>query len=235
MEDINEKSALIVVDMQNDFIIGSLCIKNGHANEDPLEIVEPINKLIESNYFDLIIFTKDWHPDNHISFYENIHNSDRLLSEENKNPKCFDNVLFIKPFEYRQIIFPKHCVSNTYGAEIHSDIVIPKNSYFVNKGIDTFHDSFSGFFDNHKVNKTELENILKENNIKVVFVCGVAYEYCVSSTANDASDLGFKTYLIKDCTKGLDFDEMKKAKEKMNERAVIEITSSEIFHLNNDS
>uniref|UniRef100_A0A0N5BZF3 Isochorismatase domain-containing protein n=1 Tax=Strongyloides papillosus TaxID=174720 RepID=A0A0N5BZF3_STREA len=52
MKDNGEKRALIVVDMQNDFLIGSLCIKNGPAQEDPLEIVEPLNKLIKSNMFD---------------------------------------------------------------------------------------------------------------------------------------------------------------------------------------
>uniref|UniRef100_A0A0K0EPU3 nicotinamidase n=1 Tax=Strongyloides stercoralis TaxID=6248 RepID=A0A0K0EPU3_STRER len=220
MEDFNGKCALIIVDMQNDFVIGSLCIKNGHANEDPLEIVEPLNKLIKNN---------------HISFYENVYDSDRLLSEENNNPKCFDNVLFVKPFEYRQTVFPKHCVCNTKGAEIYPDIIVPENSIFINKGINTFYDSYSGFFDNQKINKTELEDVLKNNNISIVFVCGVAYEYCVSSTANDASDLGFKTYIIDDCIKGLDFNEMKKAKEKMNKHGIIEITSNEILSIKNKS
>uniref|UniRef100_A0A0N5CFS6 nicotinamidase n=1 Tax=Strongyloides papillosus TaxID=174720 RepID=A0A0N5CFS6_STREA len=200
MKDNGEKRALIVVDMQNDFLIGSLCIKNGPAHEDPLEIVEPLNKLIKN----------------------------RSLSDNCKNSKCFDDVLFIKPFECKQVVFPKHCICDTPGAEIYEDIIVPENSIVVKKGTDTFHDSYSGFFDNLKINKTELEDRLKENNIESVFVCGVALEYCVSSTANDASDLGFKTYFITDCTRGLNFDDMIKAKDEMKRHGVIEITSKEI-------
>uniref|UniRef100_A0A0N5C0C7 nicotinamidase n=1 Tax=Strongyloides papillosus TaxID=174720 RepID=A0A0N5C0C7_STREA len=228
MEDNGKKRALIVVDMQNDFLIGSLCIKNGPAHEDPLEIVEPLNKLIKSNMFDLIVFTKDWHPTNHISFYDNIHDLDRSLSDSCTNSKCFDDVLFIKPFECKQVVFPKHCIRNTPGAEIYKDIIVPENSIVVKKGTNTYYDSYSGFFDNHKINKTELEDKLKEINIESVFVCGVSLEYCVSSTANDASDLGFKTYFITDCTRGLNFDDMIKAKDEMKRHGVIEITSKEI-------
>uniref|UniRef100_A0A0N4Z7C5 nicotinamidase n=1 Tax=Parastrongyloides trichosuri TaxID=131310 RepID=A0A0N4Z7C5_PARTI len=229
MENIEKNCALIIVDVQNDFMNGSLCIKNGPAGEDPLEIVDPINLLITSNFFDCIIFTKDWHPPNHISFFENIHDSDRVLSECSSDPQCFDCVYFEKPINFRQRLFPKHCICNTEGASIYGDIIVPPDSVVINKGTNTFYDSYSGFFDNLKVHKTELENILKERGIKTVFVCGVAYEYCVACTAKDASDLGFKTFIITDCTKGLDKDDMLEAMEEMKSHGIVEINSKNIL------
>ncbi|RLD63498.1 MAG: bifunctional nicotinamidase/pyrazinamidase [Bacteroidetes bacterium] len=180
--------ALVIVDVQNDFFEGgALAVPESNS------IIPVVNNIIDK--FDKIVFTKDWHPAKHKSFAAN-----------HKNKKVFD---LIKLNNLEQILWPVHCVQNTFGAEIHKDIIIPKTAWFVTKGSDVEVDSYSGFFDNGKIHFTELDGILKKNNITDVYFCGLATDFCVKYTVLDALSLNYNSYLIADATKAVvsnDFD-----------------------------
>ncbi|KAK6042243.1 hypothetical protein COOONC_20253 [Cooperia oncophora] len=137
------KVALIVVDFQNDFISGSLRVQ-GSANENPLEAIAPLNDLISENDSDLIVFSLDWHPPNHISFVESARDSDRKIAQDKSygDLKAFNRVEF-------EVLYPRHCVKNTWGAEIHANVTIPNDAAFIRKGTQVFVDSYSAFSDNN--------------------------------------------------------------------------------------
>ncbi|MCX7870757.1 MAG: bifunctional nicotinamidase/pyrazinamidase [bacterium] len=185
MEEILTKnSALIVVDMQNDFINGALAVPNA---DTIIPIVNEYIKLFEKNNL-MIVFTRDWHPENHCSFKEN------------------------------GGIWPKHCVQNTYGAEFHKDLYMPTNKYIISKAFLPDLEAYSAF------EKTELDDLLKKNNIDTVFVCGLATDYCVKQTVLSALKLGYKTYLLVDAIKGVDlnnFDSEKAINEMIANKAKV--------------
>ena len=185
MEEILTKnSALIVVDMQNDFINGALAVPNA---DTIIPIVNEYIKLFEKNNL-MIVFTRDWHPENHCSFKEN------------------------------GGIWPKHCVQNTFGAEFHKDLYMPTNKYIISKAFLPDLEAYSAF------EKTELDDLLKKNNIDTVFVCGLATDYCVKQTVLSALKLGYKTYLLVDAIKGVDlnnFDSEKAINEMIADKAKV--------------
>lgn len=175
--------ALIIVDVQNDFLEnGSLSVPNGN------EIISVINKL--QNEFDLIVATQDWHPENHKSF---------AVNHEDKN--LFETIdLNGLP----QVLWPIHCVQGSFGAKFHKDLKTHKIEAIFRKGMDPEIDSYSGFFDNGKRKNTGLFGYLKDRNVTEIFVCGLAADYCVQFTANDALNLGFNTTIIDNATKPID-------------------------------
>ncbi len=173
---------LVVVDVQNDFFEGgALAVPESNS------IIPVINKIVDK--FNLIIFTKDWHPAEHKSFAAN-----------HKDKNIFD-VITLNNIE--QILWPVHCVQNTFGAEINNEIKIPKDAFFVEKGTDVEVDSYSGFFDNDKRHSTELNDILKKNNVSDVYFCGLATDFCVKYTVIDALALNYQAFLIADATKAV--------------------------------
>ncbi|ODM90999.1 Nicotinamidase, partial [Orchesella cincta] len=120
---------LVVVDVQNDFITGSLAISNCPAKHNGEEVVEPINRLLDTVEFDCVYYTLDWHPDNHVSFYDNLHlrklhGTSSVKSGE--EARLFDTVVFEGPPVMEQKLWPRHCVQNTWGAKIHENIKIVK-------------------------------------------------------------------------------------------------------------
>ncbi|MFV0540194.1 MAG: bifunctional nicotinamidase/pyrazinamidase [Aestuariibaculum sp.] len=183
--------ALIIVDIQNDFLEGgALAVPKGNT------VIPEINKL--QNSFDLIVATQDWHPIHHKSFVK-----------EHKNKKEFE---IIDLNGLQQVLWPVHCVQGTFGAEFHKDLDTLKIEAIFRKGTDQTTDSYSGFFDNGKRKNTGLSGFLKDRNITEVFVVGLAADYCVYYTANDALNLGFKTNIIEKATKPIDVDNWKKIK-----------------------
>jgi nicotinamidase/pyrazinamidase len=126
-------------------------------------------------------------------------------------------------------MWPNHCVQNTKGAEFVKDLIIQPNDIVVKKGTNTKIDSYSGFFDNSKKQKTELDNILKKNNIKNIFVCGLATDYCVSYTAFDGEELGYNVSFIEDASKGIDEKSIKIAIEKMKKKNIKILNSNSII------
>lgn len=177
--------ALLIIDVQNDFCPGGkLAVPNGD------DVVAPINKL--SPFFENVIQTQDWHPDNHTSFASN-HN--------NKNP--YDTI----DLSYgEQVLWPDHCVQESRGAEFHPDLETIHTNIIIRKGFRPEVDSYSAFFENDKSTSTGLKGYLDSLNISTVFICGLATDFCVKWTALDSIKSGYNTYLICDAVKGIDID-----------------------------
>jgi nicotinamidase/pyrazinamidase len=172
--------ALLIVDVQNDFMPGgALGVPKGD------EIIPVINALQEK--FDLIIATKDWHPPNHISF----------ASRHGKKPGEI-----IKAQGYEQVLWPDHCVQNTYGSQLAPGLRTDKISHIVHKGTDPNRDSYSTFRDNLG-NETGLADYLNSKGIKEIYIVGLATDYCVRFSVHDALDSGFKVNVIEEGCRGI--------------------------------
>ena len=179
-----QNSALLIIDVQNDFLQGG-SLEVANANK----IIEPILHLMKLGWSS-IIASKDWHYENHISFASN-HDSQKVFSEIKL--KCGT----------KQILWPKHCIQNSFGAEIHQDIPKYWIDEIVYKGKNPKVDSYSAFFDNNRLEKTNLDSILKSKIIEHVYVVGLARDYCVKWTAMDAQLLGYQAHVILDATKAV--------------------------------
>lgn len=117
---------MIVVDVQNDFISGSLALKNCPAGEDGMEVVPVIQNLLSKNLFSIIAYTYDWHPSDHCSFVDNVslyplHSTSRVTAEK---AKLFDVVVYDKMPIIDQVLWPRHCEMNTWGAELHKGLSV---------------------------------------------------------------------------------------------------------------
>ncbi|RRQ45273.1 bifunctional nicotinamidase/pyrazinamidase [Chryseobacterium sp. SC28] len=177
------KKALIIVDVQNDFCEGGALEVPG-ANS----IIPYINLLTEKNIYDEIVLTQDWHPANHKSFASN--NGRKVGETINLNGVS-------------QFMWPDHCVQGTFGAEFHKDLNREKVTHIIQKGKNPDIDSYSGFQDNNHFMKTGLEDYLKQHDIQLVEIAGLALDYCVKFTATDAANAGFITCLHFNGTKAV--------------------------------
>lgn len=176
-------NALIIVDIQNDFLPGgALAVKGG------FDIIPAINSL--QTKFDLVVATQDWHPEEHKSFASN-HPGKKPFEEIDLNG-------------LRQVLWPDHCIRQTTGAEFSGKLDSKKIEAIFRKGMDENIDSYSGFFDNGKRKSTGLASYLKGKNVKSVFVAGLAADFCVYFTAMDALEIGFKTSIVTDATRAID-------------------------------
>ena len=197
---------MIVVDVQNCFIDGSLALINSPAHQDGAEVVPIINHLIRETPFDVIVYTYDWHPSDHISFIDNLESRRQYLEgNQNRTIKVFDKVIYTGPkFRTEQVLWPSHCIQKTSEAKLHKDIIVLSvKKIIIKKGTDPDIDSYSAFKDNKGNSETELDNKLQEKNVTRVFVAGLATDYCVSATARDAFNLNYTTYLIRDASRGI--------------------------------
>jgi nicotinamidase/pyrazinamidase len=176
------QNALIIIDLQNDFCPGgALPVPEGD------KIISVINKIM--NRFYKVVATQDWHPENHISF----------ASTHKKNVGDVVEINGIK-----QMLWPKHCVQGSYGAQLHKELDIRKVDLILRKGTNPNIDSYSAFLENDKKTQTGLHYWLKGLKIKKVYICGLALDYCVYYSACDAKKFGFETYVLLDATKGVD-------------------------------
>lgn len=174
--------ALIVVDVQNDFLPGgALAVPEGDA------VIPVINRMMPD--FDLVVATQDWHPADHESF---------AVRHEGRAP---GDVIDLHGLE--QILWPEHCVQNSPGASFAAALDVAGIDHIVRKGFDPAVDSYSGFYDNGRRNATGLESYLRERGVDRVVVCGLATDYCVKFTALDALHLGFGVTLVRDATRGV--------------------------------
>jgi nicotinamidase/pyrazinamidase len=189
---IGKKDALIIVDMQYDFIPGgSLPVEEG---DFIINGINGIAKLFKKNKA-IIVLTQDWHPQNHLSFASNHPGKspgDEFTSEDGA----------IGP-----VLWPDHCVQGTRGAEFHKDLRFDLADKIIKKGMNPNVDSYSGFQDNDKKSETGLRNYLNSKKIKRIFVCGLALDYCCYYTAMDGLDFGYKVYFLVDLTRGVDLPE----------------------------
>lgn len=172
-------NALILVDLQNDFLpTGALPVPGGHA------VIPVANRAIASGRFDLIVATQDWHPRDHGSFAAN---------HPGRKP---GDVITLDGLE--QMLWPVHCVQQTPGAAFAPGLAVERIAHIFQKGTDPGIDSYSGFFDNGHRKATGLGDFLRERRVARVFVLGLATDYCVKFTVLDACELGFDVTLIED-------------------------------------
>ena len=182
--------ALIVVDVQNDFCEGgSLAVPGG---EDVVPVINGLVQYCESRQIPMF-FSRDWHPENHISF------------KEQGGP------------------WPPHCVQGQKGAAFHPELYIPSSAAVISKATSPDKDAYSAF------DGTELLEILRGQSILRVFICGLATDYCVKSTALDALKEGFEVFIVTDGIKGVNVqpDDSSRALEELDQQGAWLTTSYE--------
>ncbi|MEX5730044.1 nicotinamidase/pyrazinamidase [Rhodovulum iodosum] len=177
--------ALIVVDVQNDFCPGgALAVPGGD------EIVPRVNALMDE--FQVVVLTQDWHPANHSSFASN---------HEGKKPYEVIDM----PYG-AQILWPDHCVQDTYGAAFHRDLAVGKAQFVVRKGFRPEIDSYSAFFENDHETETELDTWLSARGVDHVTIAGLAWDFCVQYSALDAAKLGYAVTVLEGACRAIDLD-----------------------------
>jgi nicotinamidase/pyrazinamidase len=204
------KKALVLVDLQNDFIPGgSLAVREGDA-------VIPVANKVQKKKWDLIVATQDWHPKSHGSFASN---------HAGKHPGDIDDLGGLP-----QVLWPDHCVQGSRGSEFHPVLDRSRVTKVFKKGTDPEIDSYSTFFDNAHRKSTGLGDYLKEQKITDVYLMGLATDYCVKYSALDSVHLGFKTHVIIDGCRGVELNsgDTKKAVEEMKKAGVEVITSGDV-------
>ena len=184
---IDQNDALIIVDMQYDFMPnGALPVKEGD------QIINGINLLARK--FRLknakIVLTQDWHPQEHMSFASN---------HPGKSPGDLYQTEAIGP-----VLWPDHCVQGSEGANFHKSLRSDLAYAIIRKGYNPKIDSYSGFIENDKKSETGLAGYLESLKIKRIFICGLALDYCCYFTAIDGLDFGFEVYFLVDLAKGID-------------------------------
>ncbi|TXK48640.1 bifunctional nicotinamidase/pyrazinamidase [Pontibacter qinzhouensis] len=183
--------ALILIDIQNDFLPGgALAVPAGD------EIIPIVNQL--QQHFDLVVATQDWHPPNHKSF-----------ASQHPAKKVFD---LIKLQGLEQVLWPDHCVQGTAGAEFSEALQQQQVEAIFRKGMVPGVDSYSGFYDNGHLKSTGLTDYLRGKEVQEVYVAGLAGDYCVYFTAKDALQEGFRTILVEDACRPISPEGFEKAK-----------------------
>ncbi|KAG9248486.1 pyrazinamidase/nicotinamidase [Calycina marina] len=189
------KKALIIVDLQEDFCPpnGSLAVPNGR------DIIPTVNKLLDMP-FTIKIATKDWHPPDHISFAANHLDAQPYTS----------NTTIINPSNpeetYETRLWPVHCVQNTPGAELLSELDLTKIDRVVEKGQRREVEMYSAFYDpltKPRCSDSGLVEILRKEGVEEVYVVGLAADYCVKATAIDAKKEGFRTIILEEGTRAV--------------------------------
>ena len=175
--------ALILIDLQNDFLPGgAFAVSEG-------DTIIPLVNALAHYPFDLIVASKDWHPTSHGSFASN-----------HEGKKVGDHL----PLGgLDQILWPDHCVQGTWGAEFAPGWDTTQVDKVIHKGTDPLIDSYSAFFDNGHRKSTGLENYLREKGITEVYIAGLTTEYCITYSVLDALELGFHPYVILDACRGI--------------------------------
>jgi nicotinamidase/pyrazinamidase len=182
---ITESDVLLVVDVQNDFCPnGNLPVPRGD------EVVPIINRL--ASRFRHVVLTQDWHPPGHHSF---------ASSHPGKRP--FETVSVAYG---QQILWPDHCVQGSIGAQFHDDLQIPHAELVLRKGFRSTIDSYSAFYENDRKTPTGLAGYLRERALTRIFAAGLAFDFCVRYSAEDARREGFAVTVIEDACRGIDVE-----------------------------
>eukprot|EP00388_Colpodella_angusta_P004029 GDKJ01013701.1.p1 GENE.GDKJ01013701.1~~GDKJ01013701.1.p1 ORF type:complete len:218 (+),score=46.51 GDKJ01013701.1:38-691(+) len=207
-------NALIIVDLQNDFCEpdGSLAVKGS------LSIIEKINKLKKSEKFDLIVCTLDFHPMDHCSFADN-HEGASLFEER------------ILPNGTKQVMWPRHCVEYSIGSCLHGDLERSAEDVCILKGRNRDVECYSGFGNSAQNDVTALDEVLKAMGVDEVYVCGLATDYCVGSTALDAVKHGYKTVFIQDASAGVAQETVHLMEKRMKEVGILFSTTEDVLSM----
>lgn len=202
------RSALIVVDVQNDFLPGgALPVARGD------EVIPVIARIARA--FDNIVLTQDWHPPGHLSF---------ASSHAGKKP--FDSI----ELDYgAQTLWPDHCVQGSAGAALHPGLPLSQAQLILRKGFDRQIDSYSAFEEADRKTATGLAGYLRQRGIDTVFIAGLATDFCVAWTALDARRLGFASHVVEDACRGIDLGgSLPAAWQQMQTQGVERIRSGDI-------
>jgi nicotinamidase/pyrazinamidase len=178
--EISDSDVLLIVDVQNDFCRGgALEVPDGD------EVVAPINRLAER--FRHVVLTQDWHPAGHLSF---------ASSHPGRKPLDTITVAYGP-----QILWPDHCVQGTF---FHAALQVPHAELVLRKGYDRAIDSYSAFYENDHLTPTGLAGYLRERGLTRVFIAGLAFDFCVRYSAEDARRAGLGAVVVEDACRGID-------------------------------
>lgn len=181
-----ETSALVVIDLQNDFCPGgALAVSGGDS------VVAPINGI--AGLFRHEVLTQDWHPSGHVSFASSW--KGRAVGD------------LVRTASGEQRLWPDHCVQGSGGAAFHPGLDTDRASLILRKGMERGLDSYSALFENDRATPTGLEGWLRSRGIRTLYLAGLATDYCVYYTALDALGLGFGVVLVEDCVRGVGLPE----------------------------
>ena len=204
----DERSALIVVDVQNGFCTG------GHLAVPDGEAVVPVINAIAPAFANVII-TQDWHPAGHASF---------ASSHSGKQPFELTELAY-----GTQVLWPEHCVQGTHDAALHAGLRLPQAQLIVRKGFHAQVDSYSAFQEADRTTPTGLDGYLKQRGIARLFVVGLATDFCVAWTALDARRLGYDTWVVEDATRAIDLNgSLDAAWREMTAQGVVRIQSADL-------
>jgi len=221
---LETKAALIIIDVQNDFISGTL------ANSDPTtkDIVPLINELRDA--MDLVVISYDWHPQEHCSFVESANAGTTAIASP---PGPYDPFTFVtlradadRP-AHGQLVYARHCVQGTWGAECHADLTVKPSDGKIYKGLKPNIDSYSAFYDNLKINDCGLLAWLEERGVTHCFLTGLCFDICVKSTALHGAEAGFMMYVVEDACRPLFPHEVEPTKAEFAEAGVQVTTAAE--------
>jgi nicotinamidase/pyrazinamidase len=180
-----DQDVLLVVDVQNDFCPGGrLAVPRGY------EVIAPVNRIAEK--FQHVVLTQDWHPPGHLSF-----------ASMHPGRQPFETIAM--PYG-PQVLWPDHCVQGTPGAQLHADLRIAPAQLVLRKGFRRAIDSYSAFYENDHVTPTGLSGYLRERGLTRVFIAGLALDFCVRYSAEDARREGFTVTVIADACRGIDVE-----------------------------
>jgi len=180
-----DDDVLIVVDIQNDFCPGgALAVPRGD------EVVPIINRLAAR--FRNVVLTQDWHPRGHLSF-----------ASTHRGRKPYES---IAASYGPQVLWPDHCVQETRGAAFHEQLHVPHAALIVRKGIDKSIDSYSAFYENDRKTPTGLVGYLRERGFTRIHLAGLAFDFCVRYSAEDARREGFEVFVVEDACRGIDIE-----------------------------
>lgn len=200
---MTNKTALLVIDIQYDFLPGgSLAVDDGDKIiPDVLELLDP-----EKYQWDAVAYSQDWHPKDHTSFANN-----------HANAKPFDQIEFTSTKDSTvhsiETVWPPHCIQHCHGANFPNELIeaykkVEAPKTIIQKGVLQDRDYYSAFNDIWDDDKTTLDSFLKENGITRVFLVGLAYDFCVKFSAESSSKLGYKTYVLKPLSKAIHTDKI---------------------------
>ncbi len=180
---LGDNDVLLIIDVQNDFCPGgALAVPGGD------EIVPVVNRL--ARRFRHVVLTQDWHPRGHHSF-----------ASSHPGTKPFQT---IETSHGEQVLWPDHCVQGSHGAEFQVGLDVPHAELILRKGYDARIDSYSAFFENDKTTPTGLGGYLRERGIARVFLTGLAFDFCVRYSAEDAQRSGIAAVIVKDACRAID-------------------------------
>lgn len=227
------RSALIMVDVQNDFCPGgALAVADGDS------VVPPLNALsaLFRSEGGAVVATQDWHPSDHVSFASS-HPGKAVLdvvvvpAVEGPRGRRARPGFPPPPDAFEQVLWPDHCVAGSAGADFHPGLDVGGASVVIRKGTRAGVDSYSAFFENDRVTPTGLEGALRTLGAHIVFVGGLATDYCVLHTALDAAELGFQVILVSDAVRGVGSPpgSVEAAFERMREASVRFMSSGDIL------